>query len=49
MATRTLAEHGADVSMVTTEGLPQIPEHVLDTIQGKRSCFLDLSERDVAA
>jgi CoA-transferase family III len=49
MAARTLAEHGADVLMVTAERLPQIPEHVLDTSHGKRSCFLDLRERDDAA
>jgi crotonobetainyl-CoA:carnitine CoA-transferase CaiB-like acyl-CoA transferase len=46
MAARTLAEHGADVLMVTTERLPQIPEHVIDTSHGKRSCFLDLSRRE---
>ena len=39
---RTLAEHGAEVLMVTAERLPQIPEHVIDTSHGKRSCFLDL-------
>src|SRR5215468_1940092 len=44
MAARTLAEHGADVLMVTAERLPQIPEHVLDTSHGKRSCFLDLAQ-----
>jgi crotonobetainyl-CoA:carnitine CoA-transferase CaiB-like acyl-CoA transferase len=49
MAARTLAEHGADVLMVTAERLPQIPEHVLDTSHGKRSCFLDLKARDDAA
>src|SRR5215510_6855749 len=48
MAARTLAEHGADVLMVTAPRLPQIPEHVLDTSHGKRSCFLDLSDRDDA-
>jgi hypothetical protein len=48
MAARTLAEHGADVLMVTTARLPQIPEHVLDTSHGKRSCFLDLAHRDDA-
>jgi crotonobetainyl-CoA:carnitine CoA-transferase CaiB-like acyl-CoA transferase len=48
MAARTLAEHGADVLMVTAERLPQIPEHVLDTSHGKRSCFLDLSRREEA-
>lgn len=41
---RTLAEHGAEVLMVTAERLPQIPEHVIDTSHGKRSCFLDLNE-----
>ena len=48
MAARTLAEHGADVLMVTAERLPQIPEHVLDTSHGKRSCFLDLAHREDA-
>jgi crotonobetainyl-CoA:carnitine CoA-transferase CaiB-like acyl-CoA transferase len=48
MAARTLAEHGADVLMVTAERLPQIPEHVLDTNHGKRSCFLDLAQREDA-
>src|SRR4029077_1593207 len=46
MAARTLAEHGANVLMVTAERLPQIPEHVLDTSHGKRSCFLDLLQRE---
>jgi len=45
MAARTLAEHGADVLMITAARLPQIPEHVLDTSHGKRSCFLDLADR----
>ena len=49
MAARTLAEHGADVLMVTAERLPQIPEHVLDTSHGKRSCFLDLAQSEDAA
>jgi crotonobetainyl-CoA:carnitine CoA-transferase CaiB-like acyl-CoA transferase len=49
MAARTLAEHGADVLMVTAERLPQIPEHVLDTNHGKRSCFLDLAQSEDAA
>ena len=43
IAGRTLAEHGAEVLMVTAGRLPQIPEHVMDTSHGKRSCFLDLS------
>jgi len=46
---RTLAEHGAEVLMVTAERLPQIPEHVMDTGHGKRSCFLDLSTAQDAA
>ena len=48
IAARTLAEHGADVLMVTAESLPQIEEHVIDTSHGKRSCFLDLKTRDGA-
>ena len=43
MAARTLAEHGAQVLMVTAQHLPQVKEHVLDTSHGKRSCFLDLN------
>jgi crotonobetainyl-CoA:carnitine CoA-transferase CaiB-like acyl-CoA transferase len=39
---RTLAEHGADVLMVTADGLPQIPHAVIDTNHGKRSTYLDL-------
>ena len=49
IAARTLAEHGAEVLMVTAERLPQIAEHVMDTNHGKRSCFLDLSNADDAA
>jgi crotonobetainyl-CoA:carnitine CoA-transferase CaiB-like acyl-CoA transferase len=49
MAARTLAEHGADVLMVTAERLPQIPEHLLDTNHGKRSCFLDLARKEESA
>ena len=49
IAARTLAEHGADVLMVTAQRLPQIPEHVLDTSHGKRSTFLDLSNAEDAA
>lgn len=49
MAARTLAEHGADVLMVSAEHLPYIPEHVTDTSHGKRSCFLDLRKHDDAA
>ncbi|MEQ8695447.1 MAG: CoA transferase, partial [Bauldia litoralis] len=49
IASRTLAEHGADILMVTAERLPQIAEHVMDTSHGKRSCFLDLAKADDAA
>lgn len=49
IAARTLTEHGAEVLMVTAERLPQIPEHVIDTSHGKRSCFLDLSQAENAA
>ena len=48
IAARTLAEHGADVLMVAGKGVPQIPEHVLDTSHGKRSSFLNLKDRDDA-
>jgi crotonobetainyl-CoA:carnitine CoA-transferase CaiB-like acyl-CoA transferase len=44
IAARTLAENGADVLMVTAKHLPQVPEHVMDTSHGKRSCFLDLNK-----
>jgi len=43
---RTLAEHGADVLMVTAEHLPQAERFVQDTSHGKRSCFLDLRKTD---
>ncbi len=49
MAARTLAEHGADVLMVSAEHLPYIPEHVTDTSHGKRSCFLDLRKHEDSA
>jgi len=48
-AARTLAEHGAEVLMVTSPRLPQIAEHVLDTNHGKRSCYLDLTNAEDAA
>lgn len=44
VASRGLAEQGADVLMVTSRHLPQGPEHVRDTSHGKRSCFLDLRQ-----
>jgi len=49
IAARTLAENGADVLMIAAEHLPQVPEHVMDTSHGKRSCFLNLNNAvDVA-
>ena len=44
----SLAEHGADVLMVTAPHLPQVPEFVRDTSYGKRSCFLDCKRPDEA-
>lgn len=49
VGSRGLAEHGADVLMVTARDLPQTPEHVRDTSHGKRSCFLDLKTPEDAA
>ena len=46
IAARTLAENGAEVLMVPAPQLPQVPEHVMDTSHGKRSCFLDLTKPD---
>ncbi len=40
---RTLAEHGADVLMVTAENLPQTRYFVVDTSHGKRTTFLDFN------
>ncbi len=40
---RTLAEHGADVLMVTSEHLPQTEYFVMDTSHGKRTTYLDLN------
>jgi len=43
---RTLAEHGANVLMVTAQHLPQAERFVKDTSHGKRSCFLDLRQAE---
>ena len=40
---RTLAEHGADVLMVTAKALPQTRYFVVDTSHGKRTTFLDFN------
>ncbi len=39
---RALAEHGADVLLISSPKLPSIPPFVMDTGHGKRSAFLDL-------
>jgi crotonobetainyl-CoA:carnitine CoA-transferase CaiB-like acyl-CoA transferase len=39
---RTLAEHGADVMLISAPHLPSIETLVMDTGRGKRSAFLDL-------
>lgn len=44
-----MAEHGADVLMVTASQLPQVPSFVRDTSHGKRSCFLDMGRAEEAA
>lgn len=44
-----MAEHGADVLMVTAPSLPQVPDFVRDTSHGKRSSFLDINRADQAA
>lgn len=43
---RTLAEHGADVLMVTAEHLPQTRYFVVDTSHGKRTTFLDFENAE---
>ena len=46
IAARTLAEHGADVLMVTAKHLPQVHAYVADTSHGKRSCFIDIKKNE---
>ncbi|WP_234431159.1 CoA transferase [Streptomyces sp. NRRL F-5053] len=48
-AALSMAEHGADVLMVTAPHLPQVPPFVRDTSHGKRSTYLDFTEPDQAA
>lgn len=43
---RTLAEHGADVLLVSSPKLDSVLSFVLDTGHGKRSTWLDLTQRD---
>ncbi len=44
VATRTLAAWGADVLRLDAPQLPEIPAQAIDTLQGKRSALLDLSQ-----
>ncbi|MFG1430015.1 CoA transferase [Xanthobacter sp. V2C-8] len=44
----SLAEHGADVLMVTAPELPQVPAFVRDTSHGKRSSFLNFNRPEEA-
>ena len=46
---RVLAEHGADVLLVNSPDLPNVPAFVMDTGPGKRSTYLDLDRPDEAA
>jgi crotonobetainyl-CoA:carnitine CoA-transferase CaiB-like acyl-CoA transferase len=48
-ASRTLAEHGADVLRVGTKALPDNEDMMRDTGFGKRSCALDLTAAEDAA
>lgn len=41
---RTLAEHGADVLLISAPQLASVPSFVLDTSHGKRSACLDLDQ-----
>ncbi|WP_454915604.1 CoA transferase [Xanthobacter sediminis] len=45
----SLAEHGAEVLMVTAPELPQVPAFVRDTSHGKRSAFLNFTRPEEAA
>jgi crotonobetainyl-CoA:carnitine CoA-transferase CaiB-like acyl-CoA transferase len=41
---RTLAEHGAEVLLVNSRRLENVPLFVMDTSHGKRSCCLELDD-----
>jgi crotonobetainyl-CoA:carnitine CoA-transferase CaiB-like acyl-CoA transferase len=43
---RTLAEHGAEVLLVNSPHLDNVPMFVMDTSHGKRSTYLDLNQAD---
>jgi hypothetical protein len=44
VATRTLAAWGADVLRLDSPNLPELPAQALDTLPGKRSAQLDISQ-----
>jgi hypothetical protein len=44
IATRTLAAWGAEVLRIDAPQLPEMPAHALDTLPGKRSAELDLTQ-----
>lgn len=46
VCTRTLAEHGAIVTLITSPHLPNILPLVMDTGHGKRSIYLDLNQEE---
>ena len=43
---KTLAEHGADVMLISSPNLPSILPLVMDTGFGKRSAFIDITRQD---
>ncbi len=46
MHARTLAEHGAEVLLVNSARLINIPAFVMDTSHGKRSCCIELDDTE---
>lgn len=46
---RTLAQHGAEVLLVNSARLTNVPAFVMDTSHGKRSCCIELDDPDGTA
>lgn len=46
IATRTLAAYGADVLLLSSRDLPNLPLRELETARGKRSAFINLPKLD---
>ncbi len=46
---RTLAEHGAEVLLVNSARLTNVPAFVMDTSHGKRSCYIELDDAEGVA